>query len=202
VIDSRIAVIGLLINAVAAAGYIRATVIGKAAPNRVSFAVWAAAPLIGVAVELHDGVGLTTLTTLGSGLGPLLIFGASFIGGHAPWQLRPFDYTCGVLSLGALVLWGITGHGEIAVFLSILADLLACAPTIRKAWMRPDTEVASTFALSAVNGMCGVAAAPSWSPSAMAWPLYLTLICVGLTLVIVLRRRIAARCVETFPAAA
>jgi hypothetical protein len=131
-----------IISAAGSFAYIIDTVKGKVKPNRVSFLLWAIAPMIAFAAQIGKGVGIESLMTLSVGILPLMIFGSSFINKKAEWKLTQFDLICGFLSIVGLIFWLITQEGNIAIAFSIIADGLAAIPTVVKAYKYPETEVA------------------------------------------------------------
>src|ERR1700760_635417 len=117
-IDPRFAIVGALIIIAGNAAYARDTVRGNTQPNRVTWMLWAFAPLIAFAAEVSQGVGLNAVLALTVGLGPLMVVVASFLDPKAYARVTPFDAACGVLSLVALVVWAGTGRGNVAILLS------------------------------------------------------------------------------------
>jgi hypothetical protein len=190
VIDAHFAILGALIVLTGNAAYALDTVRGNTQPNRVSWSLWALAPMIAFAAEVVQGVGLGAVLTLAVGFGPLLVVAASFLDPKAYARMTPFDAGCGVLSLIALGAWAATGRGNVAILLSILADFLAAIPTIRKAYRYPHTEhavaflsgvVGSTITLLTIKaGDCGFASA--------ACPAYIALDSGLIALLIVIPR--------------
>ena len=144
-------IIGTLIGAVGSIGYILDTIKGRAKPNRVSFLLWAIAPIVAFTAQIGQGVGLESLMTFSTGFFPLLIFTASFINKQAEWKITRFDVICGALSLVGLVLWYVTKVGNVAIFFSIIADGLAALPTLVKAYKYPDTEVAWPWFMTSIG---------------------------------------------------
>jgi hypothetical protein len=141
-LPSSFVIIGTLIGAVGAVAYLVDTIKGKVKPNRVSFLLWSIAPFIAFAAQIKQGVGLESVMTFSTGFLPLTTFAASFVNKNTEWKVTWFDLLCGFLSLVGLVLWLITKVGNVAILFSILADGLAAAPTIVKAYRYPDTELA------------------------------------------------------------
>ena len=176
-IDPRFAILGALIILTGNAAYARDTVRGNTQPNRVTWMLWAFAPLIAFAAEVSPGVGLNAVLALTVGLGPLMVVVASFLDPKAYARVTPFDAACGVLSLVALGAWAATGRGNVAILLSILADFLAAVPTIRKAYRWPHTEHAAAF----LSGVAGATItlltikAEDWGFASVAFPAYILL---------------------------
>ena len=131
--------------------YVRDTLLGRVQPNRVTWLLWAAGPLIAFGVEIDAGVGLRALIALSTGLGPLVVFAASFVNPRAYWRTTRLDWACGVVALAALVCYLVTREGVTALALSLAADALAGVPTIRKAWAHPATERVNVYLGSLLN---------------------------------------------------
>ena len=130
-LDVHFVILGAVIGMAGTAKYLWDTLRGVTQPNRVSWLLWATAPLLAFAVELHEGVGLQALMTFTVGFGPLLVLVASFRSPGAAWRIGPLDYLCGCLSVAGLGLWIATRHGTVAIVASIAADALAAVPTLR-----------------------------------------------------------------------
>jgi len=141
-LNQNFVIVGTIIGAIGSMAYLADTVRGKVKPNRVSFLMWSIAPLIAFAAQIKQGVGLEALMTFSTGFLPFTTFVASFVNKKAEWKVTRFDLICGFLSTIGLILWLITKVGNIAIFFSIVADLLAAIPTIVKAYKYPETELA------------------------------------------------------------
>ena len=130
-IDSNWIYLGALINLIGSLTYVIATVRGQTKPNRVTWFLWALAPLIAFAAMLGEGVSpLDGLMTFMVGFGPLMIFIASFVNKNSVWKITRFDMICGALSVIGIIAWAFTRTGNIAIFFSIVADGLALLPTL------------------------------------------------------------------------
>lgn len=164
--------------------YIKDTVRGDVKPNRASWLLWSIAPLIGTAAALVNGVEWAVLPVFMSGFGPLLVFIASFVNKNSYWKLEKFDYLCGFLSLFALVLWGITKIPEVAIIFAIVSDGFAAVPTLVKSWKYPETESTWPFTTGVFNSLTSFAAIKIWNFSALAFPIYLVIVNISITLAI------------------
>lgn len=184
------AVLGGAINLMGCVSYARDTFRGKTKPNRVGWSLWATAPIVAFAAEVTQGVKSQSFVTLSAGLGPLLVLLASFADRKAYWKIKPFDWCCAALSLMALVLWLVTGKGDIAIFFSICADLLACLPTAVKAYSDPETESSSAFVAGFFGTILGLLTIQHWTFANYAFPAYLVLANGGLAGLIIIKGRV------------
>lgn len=190
-IDERFVLVGAALSLIGSASYLRDTIRGKTKPNRVSWFLWAAAPLIAFSAELGHGVGLPALMTFMVGFGPLLIFLGSFVNRQSVWRLTRLDLACGVLSVLGLALWQITGSGYLAILFCILADALAGIPTIVKSYKEPETENWHVFFFGSINATITLLAIDTWDFAHAAFPLYILAICV--LLVVLIKFRVGTR---------
>jgi cytosine/uracil/thiamine/allantoin permease len=173
VIDERFVIVGALIGSVGMVLYLRDTLRGDTQPNRVTFLLWAIAPLLAFGAEISAGVGLRSLMTFVVGFFPLLIFLASFRSPGAVWELQRIDYVCGALSVVGLLAWIITQHGTVAIVAAIASDALAATPTVRKAWLQPETETAAAYAAAGINAFITLLTVTEWTTADVAFPLYI-----------------------------
>ena len=177
VLDVHFVILGAVIASVGMLSYLRDTIRGVTQPNRVTWLMWALAPLIAFAAEVQAGVGLRSLMTFVVGFWPLAILVGSFFGrGSAVWRLGPFDWLCGALSVAGLIAWLVTRHGDVAVIASIAADLLAATPTLRKSWTAPDSESSSAYWTAALNALITVLTIEHFTIADSAFPLYILVI--------------------------
>jgi len=184
-IDERFVILGAILNLIGSASYAYATIKGKTKPNRVTWFLWALAPLIAFSASIKDGVGLSALMTFMVGFGPLIVFISSFINKKSFWKISKLDVICGIISIVALVLWLMTSSGVLAISLSIIADLVAGIPTLIKAYKVPESEGSSyVFTFGAISAVITLLALPKFEFSYYAFPIYIFLICVVLAVLI------------------
>ncbi|HET6811962.1 MAG TPA: hypothetical protein VFH50_13230 [Acidimicrobiales bacterium] len=172
-LDVHFVILGAVIGTWGMFAYIRDTLRGVTQPHRVTWALWAAAPLLAFAVEIHSGVGLRSLMTFTVGFGPLLILIASFWTPTGSWKISPLDYACAVVSVAGLVIWLVTRHGTVALVASIAADALAAAPTLRKSWRWPETETAAAYITAAINAAVTLLTVSRFTTADVAFPIYI-----------------------------
>ena len=189
-LNPNFAIAGALIALFGCASYALDTLRGSTRPNRVGWSLWAIAPLIAFAAELSQGVKLQSLVTFAAGFGPLLVLFASFAHKTAYWKIKPFDWYCAALSLIALLLWWITGKGNLAIMFSICADLLACIPTAVKAYANPETENPIAFTMGAAGVIITLLTVQRWTFANYAFPGYLLIANISIASIIIVRGRV------------
>jgi hypothetical protein len=186
VINVHFVYLGAAIGAVGTGIYLRDTLRGTTQPNRVTWFLWAVAPLLAAAAEFHSGVGLRTLTTFIIGVMPLLVFVASFHSPAATWKIRRIDYVCGAFSLGGTAAWLVTQNGVIAIAAAIVADFLAGIPTVMKSWTNPESETTASYLGAVINAGILLLTIVHWTFDVAAFPAFILVfasvqtICVGL----------------------
>jgi hypothetical protein len=166
-------IVAAALSILAASVYIRSMFTGRTKPNRVTWLMWAIAPLIAAAASLSSGVGWAVLPVFMACFSPLMIFTASFFAKKAYWKLSTFDYFCGVLSGLALVMWWLTKNPNVAIVFAISSDALAAVPTIMKSWMNPETESIWPYAVGVFGAASSLVVAAVLTFSAYAFPSYL-----------------------------
>jgi hypothetical protein len=165
--------VGVALQAWGGLSYLIDTLKGKVKPNRVTWFLWTLAPLIAFFAQLQQGVGIESLATFIVGFVPLLVFIASFVNKKSEWKTNALDYWCGGLSLVGLVLWMVTRVGNVAIVFSIIADALACIPTIIKAYHEPETENDLVFIFGFVNALIALLVITTWNFENYGFQLYL-----------------------------
>lgn len=181
--------LALAIAVVGSLFYIKDTLQGNTKPNRVTFFLWGAAPLIAYFAQKSGGGGIQILYTLIIALVPFLIFAASFVDKKAYWKITKFDIACGIFSFIALVSLFAINNPIVALCLSVVADFFAALPTILKAYRYPETE--TTFAYAAEIASSGVVLLTihNWAFVNYFFVMYILLMNIMFTVVLVLPRK-------------
>lgn len=175
-INQNFIYLGFILNLIGGGSYFIDTIKGKIQPNRVTWFLWALAPLIAFIAQVKQGVGLPALLTFGVGFTPLCIFIASFFNKKSVWVLQKRDYICGAFSLLGLFLWYVTKIGNIAIICSIVADALAAVPTILKSYTHPESENYIEFLLAGIFSVITVLVIQTWNFATYGFPIYLVLV--------------------------
>ncbi|MBL8121410.1 hypothetical protein JNM87_01535 [Candidatus Saccharibacteria bacterium] len=173
-INENWAYVAAAINILGTVTYLVDMFRGKARPNRVTWGVLSVAPMIAFASMLSKDVSLgQSITTFSFGFAPFMIFVTTFLVKHPAWKIKRFDLMCGALSLLGLLLWWLTGEGNIAIVFSIAADFLGFLPTLTKSFTHPETESPWTFMFSEVATVLGLLTVTKWDFEHVAFPVYI-----------------------------
>ncbi|MEN9328417.1 MAG: hypothetical protein RI947_1225 [Candidatus Parcubacteria bacterium] len=183
-INEQFVIVGAVLNFIGGISYLIDTLKGKVKPNKVTWFLWALAPLIAFAAEIKQGVGIQALMTFTVGFNPLLIFIASFVNKKSQWKLTSLDYICGVLSILGIILWLATDVGDVAILFSICADALAAVPTIIKAYNEPKTESYMPFLGGMLAAGLTLLTITQWNIAHSAFPLYIFIINIFMVVLI------------------
>lgn len=174
-------IIGSVIFIFGSIGYFVETIQGKVKPNRVSWFLWALAPLIAFAAQIGQGVGIQSVLTLVIGFIGLSVFLASLVNKKAYWHIGKLDIICGILSFCGLILWFITREGNVAIIFSILSDGLAAVPTVVKSYYEPETENWVLYFTNAISALLTLLTIKVWSFDVFGFSLYIFLMCTVIT---------------------
>ena len=168
--------------------YFRDTLAGRTKPNRVSWFLWALAPLVslGAAFSVDADIWASVRVLVG-GVVPGVIFLGSFFNRKSYWQLTWFDWICGGLSLTALLFWQLASSPLIAVLLATAANAFASIPTFIKAWNFPETETRLIFITSFLSAILIIPAIPVWTIANSAFQIGL-MVTSGALLLAIYRR--------------
>jgi len=171
------------INAFGWVMYIIDTLKWKTKPNKVTWWIWAAAPLIGsFAMYSSNWLTWNILPVFMAGFIPLLIFISSFINKNSYWELKKLDYICLILAILALILWQVTDNPLLAIVFWILADFLAAIPILIKTYNFPETENPFPFFAWLLANLSALLVIKEWNIEEWLFPVYLILICLLLIL--------------------
>ena len=166
------------INAFGWIMYIKDTLKWKTKPNKITWWIWAAAPLIGsIAMYFSNWFTWSIIPVFMAWFIPLLIFISSFINKNSYWKLWKLDYICLVFAILALILWLLTDNPLLAIIFWILADLFAAIPLIIKNYNFPETENVFPFFAWFFANLSAFLVINKWEMEEYLFPLYLIIIC-------------------------
>lgn len=124
--------------------------------------------------------GITTIATFG-------IAALSFARGEK--NITRFDWICFGGALAGIVLWKLTSNPLWAVVIVTIADLLAFAPTYRKAFLRPYQETATLYMMSVFKYGISLFALTNFNLTTTFFPIAIVLANLAIVILLTARRQ-------------
>lgn len=171
--------------------YFRDIFRGKTKPHAFTWLIFSVLTIIGFAAQIYDGAGAGAWITLVSAIACTLIFILSIKVGN--WSYSRFDWLCLISSLAGIPLWILTETPLWSVILITGIDVIACLPTLRKAWNLPQEETPSSWLMNSLKFIPAVLALDNISVITALYPSCLILINFIIFLIIISRSRIVIR---------
>ena len=162
-ISPRFVLLGSLLDIVGVALYVRDTWNGSTAPNRVTWTLWGVMPLLAFGVQRQEHIGWASIMALVLGLGPFVVLAVSFHDPNAVWRIGRFDVVCGAISLVGLGFWVASSHPTVALISFVVADAVAALPTVRKAFVAPQSETSWNFLAVAIFALLTMLSLRQWT---------------------------------------
>lgn len=152
--------------------YIRSTLRGETKPSR---STWWILTLVGAMILITyyaEGARSTIWVPVAYVIGPFIIALLSLkYGEGSKWE--PLDKICFSLAVISIAIWYATSSAFIALILNIGIDFLGLIPTIKKAYLRPESEDRTAWTLESFAGVINIIALDSSKFSIIIYPIYL-----------------------------
>jgi hypothetical protein len=183
-------IVSVFVSLSGSVAYVADTLKGKTKPNRISWLLWAAAPLIGTGAAISSGADAwATARIFLAGLVPLIVLVVSLINKQSYWKLTALDFACGICSALALIVWFFADSPVLAVLLAATGDGLASLPTLIKSWKYPETETGWTYLAGLIATLLVLPSIPAWNIQNSAFQIYL-LVVNSLLVLFIFRKKI------------
>lgn len=175
--DSTKELLGLCAGVLSFAGYaiyIYSTLRGQTKPNR---ATWWILTLVGIMIATSyysEGAKNTMWVPVSYVVGPLLVASLSLRYGESGWE--KLDVWCLSAAGASALIWYFYQSPFTVLVVNIIMDFVALVPTIRKSYLRPDSEDALAWTIESSAGVLNVLALESWAFRLAFYPMYLLLI--------------------------
>lgn len=175
-------IIGTLIfSVISPISYTKSMLRGKSKPHRVTrLIVWLAsiAGILGVLQNANLAAQVFAFIFFARATYLLIMSFIYGVGGATK-----LDKSCLVIGILALILYGITGSGLLAIAFGLLADLIGYIPTFVKTYHNPSSEDPTFFALEGLAALFGIIAVGSLQLG-IIFPVYFFLCCAVILLLI------------------
>jgi hypothetical protein len=105
------------------------------------------------------------------------------------WSFTTFDWLSLIAGLSVLLLYRLATDPTASTVLATITDVLGYNSTIRKGWLAPHTDSATSFALNSVKFIPALFALKTYSIATCLYPATLVLVNGGVAVMLILRRR-------------
>jgi hypothetical protein len=185
VLREFVGVCGAIVVAASAVYYLADVLQARTRPHQASWAVWAVIGVLGFGTANVGGAGPGAYSAAVDAVACMVTFAISLIPRFGKPGQRHTDVILAVIAVVGVVVWR---WGPLptsaATLLAVGCALVALWPTLREARHRPHLECRLSWAADVLgNAMC-VAATATASVAALAYPVYLLLACVAMTVVL------------------
>ena len=160
--------------------YLIRTLQGKNRPNRATWIIWTILGFILLASYRAVGASDTLWVSVANCVFFLAVVSLSFHYGEGGWT--QLDMTCLLGAALGLFLWWYLKSPLSAVLICILLDFLGALPTLKKAYKDPKGEDRLTWLLFLLANLINLFAINQWTFAIAAYPIYLVLICLLISL--------------------
>lgn len=167
---------GIIIGAISAGLYIRTILSGETKPHRVTWGGWTFVGLLGLLSSRNAGAGIGLLVAASFVIEVAIIFCLSMVPKYGkPGGTKP-ELLAGVVAGIALMTMLVIDYPPgIGTTIAIVADLVFLWPTLKAAWLQPDTEAIHPWVIGAIAIALGTAALGKYSYAAAGYSYYIFL---------------------------
>lgn len=180
-------ILAVVIGLVSYIPYYRDVLRGTTKPHPFSWFAFSLLMGITFFAQIITGAGPGAWVT---GISAVAVLGIALLSiwkGHR--EVTKFDWFCFAGAILGIVLWRATNDPLAAVIIVTITDVLAFAPTYRKAYIRPDEETASLFVFSAAKYLVSLFALSTFNLTTALFPVSLVISNALFVALLVLRRR-------------
>lgn len=169
------------------APYARDILKERTKPNLVSWTTWTLLTSVATLAAWSAGERAAAIFTGSAALETLLIVLLGLSRGYVKYTV--FDIVCQLGALAGFILWWIFNSPAVAVVASVGIDLVGALPTVHHAWLKPNEETVSTYALAAVGGFFALLALTSYNWTSLPYAVYVVVINSATVVAIILGAR-------------
>jgi hypothetical protein len=167
--------------------YFKGMFAGKTKPHAFSWLIWGLLAGNGFFAQISAQAGIGAWATGFTSAACLLIFCIAIFRGDT--RLVRLDWVLLALALISFGLLFLIDDKTIALCVTLFATLLGFSLTLKKAWVKPHEEAATSFALNAIKFLPAIFALHAYSFLTVAYPLVAGLANAAVFLVVYVRTR-------------
>ncbi len=160
----------LVLNVVGYVPYIRDILRGIVKPQRITWGIWTILVSVTAANQVLNNGGWSSLFVASTAVLVATTFILSFrfgMGGSSR-----VDRWCLVLAGVLIVYWLATQDTRFSTLIAVCIDAIGAVPTLIKTYHHPETEAYTQWVMSAIAGVCSIAAVSRWDWVLFIYPAY------------------------------
>ncbi len=137
-----LAIIASILAIIGNVSYLKDTIRGNVKPHPYTWFIWSIVSMTTFFGGLVKGAGIGVLPTGVAEAFTIIIFlfSLQYLFKKHKGHIHKSDHYFFVIALLGLIPWAITKDPTISVIVVVTIDVIAFIPTLRKTWMRPQTE--------------------------------------------------------------
>lgn len=137
-----LAVIAAVLAFIGNISYLKDVIKGVVCPHPYTWFIWSIVSMTTFLGGLVKGAGIGALPTgIAEGFTIIIfLFSLKYLFKGKAGHIRKVDHYFLAVALIGLVPWALTKDPTISVIIVVLIDIVAFIPTLRKAWLHPETE--------------------------------------------------------------
>lgn len=174
---------------VAYAQYFRDILKGATKPHPYSWFIWGLNTVLIFVLQITHGAGAGAYTTATVAV---VCFAVCLLGLHKGGRkdIKPVDTIFFVMALIATGIWLFARQPTVSMLLLVTIDVLAVAPSVRKAWHKPREETLSMWSINGLRHGLSILALGNYALLNIASPVSMAAINLGFSVMLIMRRRI------------
>lgn len=151
--------------------YVVAILKHKTSPNRASWFIWASTNFLILGSYYLSGAKSTIWLPLVFVIGTSMIAILSVWFGEGGWT--PLDRFCLIVVGIGIALWFILKTPQVILLVGILNGLMGTLPTIKKSYLRPQTESKLAWGMCFIGSIANIIAIDNWNFSIAIYPVFI-----------------------------
>jgi hypothetical protein len=172
--QNALSLIGALIAIGAGMLYVRTILSGETKPHRVTWGGWTLVGVLGLTSSAEGGAGPGLLVTGAFVLVIAIVFALSLVHKYGKPGGSPLEYMAGAAAALALLSQLFINYSPaVGATIAVAADIVFLWPTLKAAWLQPDTEALHPWVIGSIAELLGVMALGNYSYAASAYSFYI-----------------------------
>lgn len=183
--------IGLItvgLGLLAYAPYLRDLLRRQITPHPYSWFIWGLTAIIMSGLQLFNGGGAMSWSTLTVGLISFVICGLAWRAGGKRIVTRHDQALLGI-ALVAITLWLVVDEPTLSMLLLVCADISGFIPSVRKTWRDPYSETLTMWTINGFRHGLNIFAISTYSLLTLADPVVWVVANLGFVAMVLVRRR-------------